>query len=276
MEVILRAIPSSGEKLPVIGLGTWQTFDVGSSDAERQPLKRTLDVFERLGGRVIDSSPMYGRSEEVIGDLTAAQNSKSDRFIATKVWTRGKEAGRESIERSFKRLRRDPIDLFQVHNLVDLPVQLATLRELKAQGRIRYVGVTHYEAGAFAEVERILKTEPIDFLQINYSLGEPEADQRLLPLAREKGVGVLINRPFGGGDLFRRVRGQPLPDWAAGLKCASWAHFFLKWVVAHPSVTCAVPATNKPEHLEDNMAGGLAPLPDEAMRKRMREHILRL
>ena len=273
--MIERAIPATGQKLPVVGLGTWQTFDVGPSSAEREPLKRILDDFARLGGRVIDSSPMYGRSEEVIGDLSAKFRPGSF-FLATKVWTTGKEEGRQSIERSFQRLRAERVDLFQVHNLVDLPTQLSTLRELKSEDRIRYIGVTHYEAGAFAEVEQVLQREKLDFLQINYSLAEPEADQRLLPLAAEKGVAVLINRPFGGGELFRSIRSKPLPDWAAEIKCRSWAQFFLKWVVSQPSVTSAIPATNKPEHLEENMAAGVAPLPDEAMRKRMREYVLRL
>lgn len=273
--MIQRTIPSSGEKLPVIGLGTWQTFDVGSSSSEREPLQRTLALFAKLGGRVIDSSPMYGRSEEVIGEMTAAFDP-TPFFFATKVWTTGKDAGRQSIERSFQRLKRDSIDLLQVHNLVDLPTQLATLRDLKAKGRIRYVGVTHYEAGAFSEVERVLRNEKLDFLQINYSISEPEAEQRLLPLARERSVAVLINRPLGGGELFRKVRSKPLPPWAGEIQCRSWAQFFLQWVVAHPSVTCAIPATNKPEHLEENMAGGREPLPDEGMRKRMHEYVLGL
>ncbi len=273
--MIQRTVPSSGEKLPVIGLGTWQTFDVGASPAEREPLSETLALFAKLGGRVIDSSPMYGRAEEVVGDLTAAFHPNLF-FFATKVWTTGKEAGQESIERSFQRLRRERIDLLQVHNLVDLPTQLATLRDLKAKGRIRYVGVTHYEAGAFSEVERVLRNEKLDFLQINYSISEPEAERRLLALALEKAVAVLVNRPLGGGELFRKVQSKPLPPWAEEIQCRSWAQFFLKWVVAHPSVTCAIPATNKPEHLEENMTGGLKPLPDDGMRKRMQEYVLGL
>ena len=270
-----RAIPSSGEKIPVIGLGTWQTFDVGESATDREPLEKTLELFAKLGGRVVDSSPMYGRSEEVIGDLAEKLHLK-DLFLATKVWTRGKEAGLESIERSFSRLRTKRLDLLQVHNVVDLQTQLQTIRELKDKGRVRYAGVTHYESGAFAEVEKVLKSEPVDFLQINYSVGEREAEERLLPLAHEKGVAVLINRPFGGGDLFRRVRSKPLPDWAGEVFCPSWAQFFLKWIVSHPAVTCVIPATNNPDHLKDNMEAGRGNLPSADMRKRMMEYVLAL
>jgi aryl-alcohol dehydrogenase-like predicted oxidoreductase len=270
--MLTRAIPSTGEKLPVIGMGSWQTFDVGANAAERQPLEEVLRRFVALGGRVIDSSPMYGKSEEVIGDLVRSLHLEN-LFLATKVWTRGKSSGIESMERSFQRLRTKRIDLMQVHNLVDVGTQLATIREWKTQGRIRYVGITHYEAGAFAEVEKVLRAEPVDFLQINFSLGEREAEERLLPLAQERRVAVLVNRPFGGGDLFGRVRQQPLPEWAGEFACKSWAQFFLKWIVAHPAVTCAIPATNKPEHLEDNMQAGIGPLPDAKMRQRMAQFI---
>jgi diketogulonate reductase-like aldo/keto reductase len=273
--MLQRAIPSSGEKIPVIGLGTWQTFDVGESPTDREPLEKTLALFAKLGGRVVDSSPMYGQSEEVIGELAEKLGLKN-LFLATKVWTRGKEAGLESIERSFSRLRTKRIDLLQVHNLVDLKTQLQTIRELKEKGRVRYVGVTHYESGAFGEVEQVLKSEPIDFLQINYSVGEPEAEERLLPLARDKGVAVLVNRPFGGGDLFRKVRTKPLPGWAKDISCPSWAQFFLQWIVSHPAVTCVIPATNNPDHLKDNMEAGRGALPSPEMRRRMAEYVLAL
>ena len=273
--MLQRAIPSSGEKIPVIGLGTWQTFDVGESVTNREPLEETLSLFTKLGGRVIDSSPMYGRSEEVIGQLAEKLGLKN-LFLATKVWTRGKEAGLESIERSFSRLRTNRIDLLQVHNLVDLKTQLQTIRELKEKGRVRYVGVTHYESGAFGEVEEVLRSEPLDFLQINYSVGEREAEERLLPLARDKGVAVLVNRPFGGGALFRKVRTKPLPDWAKDVSCRSWAQFFLQWIVSHPDVTCVIPATNNPDHLKDNMEAGRGALPSPEMRKRMAEYVLAL
>jgi diketogulonate reductase-like aldo/keto reductase len=269
--MLTRAIPSSGEKLPVIGLGTWQAFDVDLTTDNRKQLEDVFSLFVKLGGRVIDSSPMYGRAEEVIGDLTAALGIRDKVFLATKVWTRGKENGIKSMERSMALLRAKKIDLMQVHNLVDVQTQLATLREWKSQGRIRYLGITHYEAGAFADVEKIMRSEKLDFVQINYSIMERDAEDRLLPLAQERGIAVIVNRPFGGGDLFSRTRSKPLPDWAAEFDCRSWAQFFLKWIVANSAVTCAIPATNKPRHLEDNMMGGIGQLPDAKMRQRMVE-----
>jgi aryl-alcohol dehydrogenase-like predicted oxidoreductase len=269
--MLARTIPSSGEKLPVIGLGTWRAFDVDLTTDNRRQLEEVLSLFVKLGGRVIDSSPMYGRAEEVIGDLTATLAIRDKVFVATKVWTHGKENGIKSMERSMSLLRTKRIDLMQVHNLVDVQTHLATLREWKQQGRIRYLGITHHEAGAFPDVEKIMRSEKLDFLQINYSLMEREAEQRILPLAQERGVAVLINRPFGAGDLFGRVRSKPLPDWATEFDCRSWAQFSLKWIVAHPAVTCAIPATDKPAHLEDNMQGGVGRLPDENMRRRMVE-----
>ena len=269
--MLMRAIPSSGEKLPLIGLGTWQTFDVDLTSENEKQLEEVLSLFVKLGGRVIDSSPMYGRAEQVIGDLATKLDLRDKLFLATKVWTRGKQAGIESMERSIQRLKTNRIDLMQVHNLVDVSTQLATMREWKAQGRIRYSGVTHYESGAFADVEKILRSEKVDFLQINYSIMEREAEQRLLPLAQEREIVVIVNRPFGGGDLFRRVRAEPLPNWAAEFDCRSWAQFLLKWIVAHPAVICAIPATNNPHHLEDNMQAGVGRLPDAKMRQRMIE-----
>jgi diketogulonate reductase-like aldo/keto reductase len=269
--MLTRAILSSGEKLPVIGLGTWKVFDVGASAAARTPLEEILRVFAQRGARVIDSSPMYGKSEEVIGALVAKLQLRDKLFFATKVWTRGQQAGIESMERSFARMQTKRIDLMQVHNLVDVTTQLATMRDWKAQGRIRYLGITHYESGAFADVEKILRSEKLDFLQINYSMMEREAEQRILPLARERGVAVIINRPFGGGDLFKKARAKPLPDWAAEFDCRSWGQFFLKWIVSNSAVTCAIPATNNPQHLEDNLQGGVGRLPDAKMRQRMVE-----
>jgi diketogulonate reductase-like aldo/keto reductase len=254
-------------------LGTWQTFDVDLTADNRRQLEEVLSLFVKLGGRVIDTSPMYGRAEQVIGDLTAALGIREQLFLATKVWTQGKQSGIESMERSMARLRTKPIDLMQVHNLVDVHTHLATLREWKEQGRIRYIGITHYESGAFGEVEKVLRTEKLDFLQINYSIMEREAEQRILPLAQDRQVALIINRPFGGGDLFNRVRSRPLPDWAAEFDCRSWAQFFLKWIVAHSAVTCAIPATDKPLHLEDNMQGGVGGLPDAKTRQRMVEFI---
>jgi diketogulonate reductase-like aldo/keto reductase len=272
-KMLSRAIPSSSEKLPVIGLGTWQTFDVGASEAERRPLQEVLSTFVKLGGRVIDSSPMYGRAEEVIGELADRLRLRDSLFLATKVWTRGKQSGVDSMERSFARLRTKTIDLMQVHNLVDVATHLATMREWKEQGRIRYIGITHYEAGAFGDVARILAKERLDFVQINYSIAEREAEVKILPLAQQRGVAVIANRPFGGGDLFSRVRGKPLPDFAKDFECTSWAQFFLKWIVAHPAVICAIPATNNVRHLEDNMGGGVGRLPDGKVRARMVEAV---
>ncbi len=271
--MLKRAIPSSGEKLPVIGLGTWRSFDLDLTADNRRQLEEVLSLFVKLGGRVIDTSPMYGRAEQVIGDLTAALGIQEKLFLATKVWTRGKQSGIESMERSMARLRTKRIDLMQVHNLVDVHTHLATLREWKEQGRIRYLGITHYESGAFGEVEKVLRSEKLDFLQINYSIMEREAEQRILPLAQDRQVAVIINRPFGGGDLFSRVRSRPLPDWAAEIDCRSWAQFFLKWIIAHPAVTCTIPATNNPRHLEDNMQGGIGRLSDAKMRQRMVEFV---
>ncbi len=272
--MLARAIPSTGEKLPVIGLGTWQAFDVDDGTFEREPLEEVLQRLAKLGGKVIDSSPMYGRAESVIGDLTAKLALRDSFFLATKVWTTGKQAGIESMERSMQRLRAKTIDLMQVHNLVDVDTHLATLRDWKARGRIRYLGITHYTSSAYQEVEKVLRAEKLDFLQINYSLGEREAEERILPLAKERGVAVIINRPFGGGNLFATVRNKPLPEWAAEFDCKSWAQFFLKWIVANPVVTCAIPATSNPRHLEDNMQAGYGRLPDAKMRERMVQAVM--
>ncbi|HEU5246705.1 MAG TPA: aldo/keto reductase [Candidatus Udaeobacter sp.] len=274
--MLTRAIPSTGEHLPVIGLGTWQAFDVDLPADNRRQLGDVLSLFVKVGGRVIDTSPMYGRAEDVIGELTTALGIGDKVFLATKVWTRGRENGIKSMERSMALLRAKRIDLMQVHNLVDVQTQLATLREWKAQGRIRYLGITHYEAGAFADVEKIMRSKKLDFVQINYSLIEREAEERLLPLAQERGIAVIVNRPFGGGDLFSRTRSKPVPDSAAQFDCRSWAQFFLKWIVANSAVTCAIPATDKPRHLEDNMSGGIGRLPDAKTRQRMVELVSRL
>jgi diketogulonate reductase-like aldo/keto reductase len=271
--MLTRSIPSSGEALPVVGLGTWQTFDTGASPAERQPLEEVLALFVKMGGRVIDSSPMYGRSEMVVGELAAKLGLQPLLFLATKVWTTGKKAGVEQMENSQRELQAKRIDLMQVHNLVDVDTHLATLRDWKQQGRIRYLGITHYTSSAYADVARLLRQEKLDFVQINYSLQEREAEASILPLAAERGVAVIANRPFGGGRLFGQVRGRELPAWAAEFDCRSWAQFFLKWVIAHPCVTCAIPATSNARHLEDNMQAGTGRLPDAKQRQRMTETI---
>src|SRR5688572_4785263 len=266
--ILERAVPSSGEKIPAVGLGTWRTFDVGSG-AERAPLREVLKSFVDLGGRVVDSSPMYGAAEFVAGDLAADLKVTERLFLATKVWTSGREAGLEQMEQSLARLRARRLDVMQIHNLLDWRTHLRTLREWKAAGRIRYLGVTHYTAGAYDELERVLRGEPLDFVQVNYSLGEREAERRILPLARERGVAVLVNRPFSEGGLFQRVRGKALPAWAAEIGCESWAQFFLKWILAHPAVTCVIPGTSRPQHVVDNMKAGVGKLPDAATRERM-------
>ena len=267
--MVTRNIPSSGEKLPVIGLGTWSVFDVDLTAANRPQLGEVLSLLVKRGGRVVDSSPMYGRAEGVVGDLASQLHLLDSLFIATKVWTMGKGAGIAMMERSSARLGK--VDLMQVHNLVDVQNHMSSLREWKTTGRIRYTGITHSQAYGFYEVERNMRSEKPDFVQINYSLMEPGAAQRILPLAQELRMAVIINRPFGGGGLFGRVAAKPLPAWAAEIDCRSWAQFFLKWIIAHPAVTCVIPATNKPQHMEDNMAAGIGRLPDAKMRQRMLE-----
>ena len=267
--MLTRPIPSTRETVPVVGLGTWQAFDVGTAAAERARLREVLRRFVELGGRVIDSSPMYGHAETVAGDLAAELGVIDTLFVATKVWTSGRAAGAAQMAQSARRLRTPRLDLMQVHNLVDWRTHLTTLRESKAAGRVRYIGVTHYTASAYDELERVLHAEPLDFVQLNYSLAEREAERRILPLARDRGIAVIVNRPFAAGHLFGRVRGQTLPAWAVDFAGTSWTQFFLKWIVAHPAVTCVIPATSRPEHLADNMQAGVGALPDAATRDRM-------
>jgi diketogulonate reductase-like aldo/keto reductase len=256
-----RVIPADGRRLPVIGLGTWQTFDVGTEATARANLGRLLSRFAELGGTVIDSSPMYGSAEAVVGDLAHERGLRERLFLATKVWTRGRSAGIAQMEESLRRLRTPRIELMQVHNLQDWQQHLPVLRAWKAEGRIRYLGISHYNSGAYAEIEEILRRETLDFLQINYSLAEQESAQRLLPLAAERGVAVIANRPFAAGGLFVAVKGKALPAAAADHGCRSWAQLFLRWILAHPAVTFTIPASGKLEHLEDNMAAGSGPLP---------------
>jgi diketogulonate reductase-like aldo/keto reductase len=267
-----RPIPSSGEALPVIGLGTWQTFDVGADAAAQALLKEVLQALFDAGGRVVDSSPMYGSSESVVGELCAQLGICEPLFLATKVWTQGREDGIRQMQRSIERMRAGRMDLMQVHNLVDVEAHTKTLLDWKARKRVRYVGITHYASSGHAAIERWLKTKQYDFVQINYSLDEPESERRILPLARELGVAVMVNRPFATGSMFRRTRAKPLPPWAAELGIESWAQYFLKWIVSHPSVTCAIPATSKPAHMRDNAAAGMGAMPDAAQRRRMLEH----
>lgn len=269
--MLTKRIPATGEALPVIGMGTWQTFDVGSSAAEREPLEEVLRALAEGGATLIDSSPMYGKSEGVVGDLVAGMKSKPAFFMATKVWTSGREAGIRQMEASMRKLRVEKLDLMQVHNLVDVGTHLDTLAGWKREGRVRYVGITHYTASAHDEVARVLESRPLDFVQINYSVAEREAERRVLEVARQRGVAVIANRPFASGGLLGRLAQKPMPAFAAELECTSWAQLLLKFVVAHPAVTCAIPATSKARHMRDNVKAGLAPMPDEALRARIAE-----
>jgi aryl-alcohol dehydrogenase-like predicted oxidoreductase len=264
-----RPIPSTGEPLPVVGCGTWRTFDVGDDAAAQAKLADVLRVLFDAGGSVIDSSPMYGSSEAVAGTLLTRLAAHQKAFVATKVWTEGRDAGIAQMEESMRRLQQPRIDLMQVHNLVDWRTQLATLRDWKASGRIRYIGITHYTSSAFDEVEAIMRTEKIDFVQIDYSADDRDAEARILPAAKERGIGVVINQPFGGGSLLARLRGRPLPGWAADIGCTSWAQVLLKFVLAHPAVTCVIPGTGRPEYMIDNVHAGIGRYPDDALRKQI-------
>lgn len=264
-----RTIPSSGETLPVIGCGTWRTFDVGVTPQDRAPLADVLRVMFDAGGSAIDSSPMYGKSERVTGDVLASIAGHPQAFIATKVWTSGREAGIAQMRESMKLLRTERIDLMQIHNLVDWRTHMQTLRAWKAEGRIRYLGVTHYTTSAFDQLEAVMKAEQLDFVQLNYALDDRTAAQRLLPLAAERGIAVIVNQPFGGGGLLRRLSSKPLPEWSGDIGCSSWAQLLLKFVLAHPAVTCVIPGTGKPEHMRDNVQAGLGVYPDKTMQGRM-------
>src|SRR5215831_6223443 len=264
-----RKIPSSGETLPVVGCGTWRTFDVGTSPQERAPLGEVLRILFEAGGSVIDSSPMYGAAEGVVGDLLAAAGTRSKAFIATKVWTSGRDSGIAQMQQSMRLLKTDRIDLMQIHNLVDWRAHLPTLRGWKAEGRIRYLGITHYTQSAHDELEAVLRAETWDFVQLNYALDDRAVERRLLPLAIERGVAVIVNQPFGGGGLLRKLSSRKLPDWAGEIGCTSWAQILLKFVLAHPAVTCVIPGTGRPEHMKDNVQAGFGIYPDAATVKRM-------
>jgi aryl-alcohol dehydrogenase-like predicted oxidoreductase len=264
--LITRRIPSSGETLPLIGLGTSGPFEVGESAAERAPLADVLSAFFASGGRLIDTSPMYSSAERVLGELLTAQ-MHAHAFLATKVWTHGQRSGIEQMTHSAQLLKTPRLDLIQVHNLLDLDTQLKTLYEWKSQGKVRYVGVTHYTVSAQAELAQVLERHRLDFVQFNYSPVTRAAEERLLPLAATRGVAVLVNRPFEDGALFGQVRGRPLPAWAADLDATSWGQLALKFIGSHPAVTCIIPATGKVQHLEDNLAGGRGRLPDARQRE---------
>ena len=267
-----RKIPSTGEELPAVGLGTWQVFDAGNDAAARAPLRQVIAGFAKAGGKLIDSSPMYGSAESVAGDLVAELGLRERLFVATKVWIRGREDGIAQMETSFRRLKVKQMDLMQIHNLLDAGIHTRTLQDWKSRNKIRYLGITHYTSSAYAEVEKWLSKESYDFLQINYSLAERESEKRLLSLCKDKNIAVIANRPFAEGAMFGRVRGKPLPPWAAEIGMASRAQFFLKWIVGHPAITCVIPGTGKPGHIADNVAAGFGALPDDATRRRMAEY----
>ena len=267
--VLVSRIPKTSERLPVIGLGSAVAFDVRPGSPQFKTLAEVLASFVKHGGKVIDSSPMYGNAESVIGDLAGKAHLRNSLFIATKVWTADQQSGIAQMERSLERFQTRKIDLMQVHNLVGVERQMPSLREWKAKGRIRYTGITYSEDRGHGEVERIMKLWKPDFVQINYSLVDRAAARRILPLAQELGIAVIVNRPFGGGGIFKVISAKPLPTWTAEFDCHSWAQFLLKWIVSHPAVTCAIPATNNPHHLVDNMMAGVGRLPDAKMRQRM-------
>jgi len=265
-----RRIPGTDEQLPVIGLGTSDEFEI-EPGADTGPLREVLRRFRELCGTVVDTAPLYGNAESVIGRLLDELGFRDQLFLATKVRARGSQAGIEQMRRSLELLGKKPMDLVQVHSLVDVATQLDTLNRWRDKDRIRYVGVTHSRVSAFGELERVMKTRSLDFVQLNYSFTEPDAERRLLPLAADRGIAVLVNRPFENGALFWKVKDKPLPGWAADIGCETWAQLSLKYIVGHPAVTCVIPATSDPRHLEDNMGAGTGPLPDEAMRRRIRE-----
>lgn len=264
-----RKIPLSAEMLPVVGVGTWRTFDVGAKPEDRAPLAEVLRLLFAAGGSVIDTSPMYGSAEAVVGDLLSAAAARSKAFIATKVWTTGRDRGIAQMRNSMRLLKTDRIDLMQIHNLVDWRAHLPALRAWKAEGRIRYLGITHYTQSAHDELESVMRAEKWDFVQINYALDDRAVERRLLPLAAERGIAVIVNQPFGGGGLLRKLMNRKLPDWAGEIGVTSWAQLLLKFVLANPAVTCVVPGTGKPEHMADNLQAGFGVYPDAALLKKM-------
>ncbi|MBL0897666.1 MAG: aldo/keto reductase [Reyranella sp.] len=268
-----RKIPSSGEMLPVVGVGTWRTFDVGGKPEDRAPLAEVLRLLFEAGGSVIDTSPMYGSAEAVVGDLMAAAGTRSKAFIATKVWTTGRDSGVSQMRNSFRLLKTDRVDLMQIHNLVDWRAHLPALKEWKAEGRLRYLGVTHYTQSAHDELESVMRAETWDFVQLNYALDDRAVERRLLPLAQERGIAVIVNQPFGGGGLLRKLMARKLPDWAGEIGAASWAQLLLKFVLANPAVTCVIPGTGKPEHMRDNLQAGIGSYPDAVLLKRLTTEI---
>jgi len=270
---ILRKIPSSGEAVPVVGLGTWITFNVGNDRAARDACAEVMRAFFAAGGRMIDSSPMYGSSQDTIGHGLRRLNKPAALFAADKVWISSGARGPAQIETSRERWDVPRFDLLQVHNLLSWEEHLPMLLRMKADGRVRYVGITTSEGRRHRDIERIMASQPIDFVQATYNVLDREVEARILPLARERGIGVIVNRPFREGALIRQVQRHPLPAWAAEIGCANWAQFLLKFIVAHPDVTCAIPATSNVTHVQENMGAARGTLPDAAMRKRMAAYV---
>ena len=275
-QVIKHAIPSSGERIPVIGMGTSRTFDVGDEPAVLTRLGQVLQVFFDNGGSIIDSSPMYGNSETVVGNLLKTIPNKKNLFAATKVWTYGRQSGIDQMQESMQRMGVGVMDLMQIHNLRDWKIHLPTLRQMKETGKIRYIGITTSHGRFHSDLMQIMRTEKLDFVQFSYNIGNRTVEDSLLPLAADRGIATLINRPYQRGTLFRSVKGKTLPEWAREFDCNSWGQFFLKFVVSHPAVTCVIPATSKVHHMADNMAANFGKLPSAAMRKRMLQYFERL
>ena len=269
MTLETRSIPRSGERIPAVGLGTWQAFDVPPEGPERAAAKETLRTLVELGGTVVDSSPMYGAAEQAVGALSTELGLPGKLFVATKVWTSGREAGIRQMEASLRKLGVERLDLMQVHNLVDTEVHLATLDGWRKEGRVRYLGVTHYTASGHPGLEAAIRKHRPDFVQLNYSLAEREAEHRVLPLAQAEGVAVLVNRPLGQGRMLARVKGKPLPGWVSEIDCASWAQVFLKFILGHPAVTCVIPGTRNAKHLADNLGAARGRMPDAQLRARL-------
>lgn len=271
METLMATIPSTGETLPRMGLGTYKTFDVPQEN--ESSLEEVIKTFRVLGGRIVDSSPMYGRAEKVVGDVSIKTKLNQELFMCTKVWTHGKKEGLKQIKDSIKKMGREKIELMQIHNLIDWKIHLATLRELKEEGIVKYIGITHYTPSAFDELERILKVEKLDFLQIPYNIRENSAERFLIPMAQDKGVAIIANEPFDHGSLFKIFRNKSMPAWSRDYGIESWSQYFLKYILANDRVTFIIPATKDPEHLKENMAAATGQIPEEDFRYRMRKEL---
>ncbi len=268
-KILKRLIPGSNVSIPVVGLGTWQTFDVGNNQKERTVRRQVLSKLVELGGSVVDSSPMYGSSEQVVGDLATSLKINEKLFMATKVWVSGRDAGIRQMKSSIKKMQKPVIDLMQIHNLVDWKTHIKTLQQWKEEGKVRFIGITHYVESAYDRMEQIMKNYPVDFIQLNYSILSRTAERSILPLAKEKGIAVLINQPYESGSLFRKVRDQELPEWTKEFGCKSWGQFFLKYILSNDAVTCVIPGTSKPHHLVDNLGAAFGRMPSEEERRKM-------